>query len=147
MSLLFGPSALQLRMKESVAIFAAYDVIMILGRDARQPHIEAVFLTDVYRGYRVHEENIHSSTCFSCLWNLCSPYHASQEACADLVFEPTLKRQKRWEKPNFERNFLTKKLKMRRNNSTDLTLLILGFPKTIFGKNCWFWPSVLLCAR
>ena len=31
----------------------------------------------------------------------------SQQA-ADLVFEPALKRQKLWEKTNFEHNFLTK---------------------------------------
>ena len=47
-----------------------------------------------------NEETIHSSMCFSWLQNLCAPYHTSQQG-ADLVFEPTLKRQKQQEKPNF----------------------------------------------
>ena len=39
-----------------------------------------------------------------------SPYHTSQQA-ADLVFEPTMKRSKKREKSNFERNFLAKNSK------------------------------------
>lgn len=112
---------------------------MIWGTHARAPHIEAVFLTDVCREYRVrentanNEENIHIRTCFSSLRNLCSPYHTSQQG-ADLVFEPTLKRQKQREKPNFERNFLSKQQKTIRNQPTHLTLLMLGFPKIMLEK-------------
>ena len=37
-------------------------------------------------------------------------YHTSQQA-ADLVFEPTMKRSQKWEKYNFEHNFLAKNSK------------------------------------
>ena len=44
----------------------------------------------------------------------------------NLVFEPTMKRP---QKPNFEHNFLAKEQERRGNNSTNLSLLLSGFPK------------------
>lgn len=44
-----------------------------------------------------------------------------------------IRSQKR-EKPNLERNILSKKQERRGNNSTKLTLLKLGFPEKIVGK-------------
>ena len=89
---------------------------MIWRRHVRAPQIEEVFLTDVCCEYWVCEEatkqrrKYPQQECFSWLQKLCSPYHMSQQG-ADLVFEPTLKRQKQQEKPNFKRNFLPKNRK------------------------------------
>ena len=101
--------------KESAVIFAAYDV-SYRETHARAPHIEAVsWLMSVVniefaKKQQNNEENIHSSTCSSWLPDLCSLHHTSQRA-ADLVFEPALKRPKKREKPNFERNFLAENRK------------------------------------
>ena len=119
------PPALRLRMEEWGVIFAAYDVWY--GKTCESaPYRGSVFdwcLSWILSQRRNSKTTKNIST--AALVFLDSRYHTSQQG-ADLVFEPALKRQKQWEKPNFERNFLAKN-KTRRNNPTHLISLILAF--------------------
>ena len=45
-----------------------------------------------------------------------------------------MKRPQKQQKPNFEHNFLAKEQERRGNNSTNLSLLLSGFPKKNVGK-------------
>ena len=106
----FGPSALRLRMEESAVIFADYMTYDIMYEDMREGAIKKHPLVSSAS----HNGVLLCTTCvylvsldYEISLPHLSPYHTSQQA-ADLVFEPTMKRSQKREKPNFERNFLAK---------------------------------------
>ena len=142
----FGPSALRLRMQESADIFCSL-WRMIWERHARTPHIEAVFRLmfvvniESAKKQQSNKENIHSSTSVylvSLDYEISVP-HINHSRLLIWFLSLHWKGQKRGKSLTSR-----KKTGKRRNNSPNLTLFMLGFPKKKGWKNCWFWPSVLL---